>query len=147
MNRENILTEAIHRCLSEMYEKAQPKANFDKYLRKKKKDKISEKTTPIRDRHYLPEKEFVYIKDKYLKAFRCQNEWKSNIDWLITCLEDGGLRDIWVRDKNNPHNEHRSAEPTPKLKNLLGEEKGNMSPPQVCTIAVRSMSANEVVFQ
>lgn len=121
LDREKILVEAIHRCLVEMYQKAQPKADFDKYIKKKKQGKLSEKTTPIYDRHYLPEKEFLYIKNKYLQAYRCQNEWRSNIDWLVTCLEDGGLRDVWVKDGSDSG--CRSAEPTPKLKTLLGEDK------------------------
>ena len=123
LDREKILAEAIHRCLEEMYRKAQPKADYNKYIKKKREGKISEKTTPIHDRHYLPKKEFLYIKNKYLEAYRCQNEWTSNIDFLLMCLEDGGLRDIWVSDPKNPHTGYRSAEATPQLKTLLGDEK------------------------
>ena len=123
ITRKTILGEAIDRCLAEMYEKAQPSANIQEYIDKIKNGELDESVTPVHDRHFLCRNQFMYILNKYKEAFRCVNEWNSNIEFLVKCLEEGGYRDKWIRNSTDPHDGYRGAEKTPSLKTILGPEK------------------------
>lgn len=122
IDRNSIIREAINRCLAEMYAKSQPRGNWYEYLRKAKRGEIG-RDERIYERHYLCQAQFYYILNKYKEAYRCVDEWKSDIDYMIENLRDGGYRDIWVHDKNDPKNGHREAEKTPKLSDIVGKEK------------------------
>jgi len=120
LTRDSIISEAIDRCLTEMYQKSQPSADWHEYVKLANEGKIK-KDERIYERHYLCQSQFEYILDKYKEAFRCINEWKSDIDFLVKNLKEGGLKDIWINGKNgNPG--YRSAEKTPTLDNLIGHE-------------------------
>ena len=68
-DRESVLERAVHDCYREMFRKAQPRANYDDYIRKIKNGEIP-KDTRIYERHYLPDKEFKYIVNKrYIVIF------------------------------------------------------------------------------
>lgn len=123
LTRKDILCEAIDRCLTEMYEKAQPSANLHDYIEQKERGELDESITPVHDRHYLSQNQFYYILNKYKEAFRCVNEWHSNMDFLLECLEKGGYRDKWIHNSNDPHDGHRGVEETPTLETILGTEK------------------------
>ena len=114
LNRDKIISEAIDRCLTEMYDKAQPRADWHDYVEKAKRGEIG-RDERIYERHYLSQTQFEYILDKYKEAFRCVNEWRSNIDFLVKNLKEGGLRDTWKSG-------HRSAEKTPTLEQLIGND-------------------------
>jgi len=73
LDRDKIIQEAIDRCLEEMYQKSQPKASYYDYVAKAKRGEIS-KDELIYERHYLNKKQFDYIRKKYIKAYRLQNE-------------------------------------------------------------------------
>ena len=119
INETSIMEEAINRCMSEMYEKAQPSASWNEYLEKAKNGEIT-KDDLIYERHFLPHKEFEYILNKYKKAYRFENKWRSNCDLILEDLEKGGLRDIYVTDKDGMG--HRDAEHTKPLEELIGKE-------------------------
>ena len=118
LTRETIIGEGIDRCLTEMYEKAQPSVNLKDYLEQKKRGELDESVTPVHDRHYLSNNQFLYILDKYKEAFRCVNEWKSNIDFLVSALKEGGYRTVY-RDNTC------TAEKTPILERLIGKENAD----------------------
>lgn len=123
LNRQSIISEAIDRCLTEMYEKAQPSADWHEYLELAKQGKIG-KDERVFERHYLSQTQFEYILDKYKKAYRCVNEWTSNIDFLVNCFKEGGLKDVWV-EKDDQYSGYRSAEETPTLDNLIGKQNAD----------------------
>ena len=118
LDRKEILKEAIDKCLIEMYEKSQPSVNLQEYIKQKEQGVLDESITPVHDRHYLSQNEFLYILNKYKEAYRCINEWKSNIDFLIQCFKEGGYRTIYKNDKS-------TAEQTPTLENLIGKENAD----------------------
>lgn len=124
LTREKVISEAIDRCMAEMYEKAQPSANWYTYLEKAKNGEIG-KDERIYERHYLNHTQFEYILNKYKKAYRCVNEWRSNIDFLVKCFKEGGLKDIWVKDDSDFKGGYRSAEATPTLEKLIGKENAD----------------------
>ena len=119
LDRDSILEEAFLRCMEEMYERSQPKGSFKKYCEMLKNGEIP-KDTRVYERHYLPQKEFEYILNKYIKAYDLENQWHSDCDLIMRDLEEGGYRDIYVKDEDG--HGHREAEHTKPLKDLIGEE-------------------------
>ena len=119
MDRDTIIAEAIDRCLTEMFSKAQPSANWHEYVEKAKRGEI-DKNEKIYERHYLNETQFNYIANKYKNAYRCINEWRSNIEFLLDCFENGGYRTVYEKSENG--SKTRTSEKTPVLTNLIGEE-------------------------
>lgn len=119
LDKDTIMREAIDRCLSEMFEKAQPRANWHEYLEMVKRGEIS-KDERIYDRHYLSEVEFNYIANKYKKAYGFKRHWKDDCDWILHNLKEGGYRDAWIKDEDG--DKHRESEKTKPLNELIGDE-------------------------
>ena len=76
LDKDKIMEEAMIRCYREMYRKAQPRGDFDRYRRMIKNGQLP-KDTRIYERHYLPQKEFEYILnildsilDEFLRFFQ-----------------------------------------------------------------------------
>lgn len=113
VTRDTIIKQAYHECMKEMYAKAQPSADWDQILQDRRDGKIT-KDTLIYNRHYLSQDEFKYILDKYVKTYRLQNEWLSNMDVLINYINEGGYRDKWIEDRvdddGTRHTGHREYE-------------------------------------
>lgn len=99
LDKDKIMEEAMIRCYREMYRKAQPRGDFDKYRRMIKNGELP-KDTRIYERHYLPQKEFEYILNKYVKAYRFENQWKSDVDLILQHMKNGGFRDAYYKDKS-----------------------------------------------
>ena len=120
MNRDEIIKEAIERCLDEMYQKSQPKASYYDYVAKVKKGKIG-KDEKVFERHYLCQKQFEYILNKYIKAYRLGNEWKSNIEFLIDNLKNGGYKTVY-RPLIKGGEPCRTSEKMKPIKDIIGQE-------------------------
>jgi len=119
LDKDTIMREAIDRCLSEMFEKAQPRANWHEYLEMAKRGEIS-KDENIYERHYLSDTEFNYIANKYKKAYGFKRHWKDDCDWILHNLKEGGYRDAWIKDEDG--DKHRESEKTKPLNELIGDE-------------------------
>lgn len=120
LNRDYILKQAVHNCYRELFRKAQPRGNYDKYVRQIEAGELP-KNTKIYERHYLPEKELKYIVEKYKKAYRIVDEWRNSCDYILTCLEKGGLIDEWDYKSNCEGVKH-----TKPLKDLIGSESAKI---------------------
>lgn len=120
LDREEILAKAYNDCIREMFAKAQPSADWDNIIEEYKAGKIDEKKDgPIYDRHYLSHAEFMYILDKYMKAYRIESEWKDDVEVVEEYLNVGGLKDKYIKDWDDEHGHHpgyRSYEEVPPLK-------------------------------
>lgn len=114
LDRDFIIERAVHNCFRELYRRAQPRANYDEYLRKIKNGEISEEEHPIYTRHYLPQKEYLYVVDKYVRAYGLKKQWTSNVDVIIDNIKTHGYKETYVN--NSLEYEH------PKLKDQIGEE-------------------------
>jgi len=123
LDRDKIIQEAIERCLEEMYQKSQPHASYYDYVAKAKKGEIN-KNEKIFERHYLCKTQFEYILKKYIKAYRLQDEWKSNIDFLTDCLKNGGYKTVYkpLIEGGEPC---RTSEKMSPIKDIIGEENTN----------------------
>lgn len=113
LDKDKIMEEAMLRCYREMYRKAQPRGDFDRYRRMIKNGQLP-KDTRIYERHYLPQKEFEYILNKYVKAYRFENQWTSDVDLILNNIKYGGYKDVYK-------NERKDVEHI-KLQDKIGEE-------------------------
>ena len=92
LDRDTIVEEAIVRCLSEMYAKAQPSADYKKLLKMKEKGEIEDsQENPIYQRYYLSHEEAQYIVNKYIEAygFDGKKDWEYHIERLSDWLSGG----------------------------------------------------------
>ena len=113
LSRRQLLSNVVHDCMKELFQKAQPSVNIDDYLKQIKEGKITDNTRPyIYQRHYISDAEAKYVVEKYLDAYRMKNEWRSNIDLLIKDLKEGctvdKYIDEYVDEYGNEHPGHRS---------------------------------------
>ena len=121
-SRRDLLKEAVHDCLKEMYYRAQPSADWDEYLQLGKEGKIG-KNENVWARHYLSKEYADYILDKYITTYRMNNEWKSNLEFLEKDLKEGCTVDKYIKDKidknGHYHPGHRGYDTREPLKDRL----------------------------
>lgn len=124
VNKETIMSRAIHDCMKEMYEKAQPIADWDNLIAEYKAGKIG-KDERVFERHYLSHEEFKYILDKYVRAYRFENKWREYVNIVRDYLTKGGLKDKYIPDHTdedgNSHPAYRSTEQVPPIKNRIAQ--------------------------
>lgn len=121
IDRSEIIDRAYNECLTEMYAKAQPSANFKELVESVKTGKINDdRENPIYERHYLSYDEFHYILNKYVDAYNIKSKWESHTDIVKDYFDGKGMKDIWVEGKINKDGEkcpgHRSSEEVPHIK-------------------------------
>ena len=76
LDRKTILDEAFERCMEEMYQKAQPSVSYKELIAGVINGTIVDnRETPLYERYYLSHEEFKYILNKYIKAYRIQEEF------------------------------------------------------------------------
>lgn len=122
--RDDIIKQAYHECMTEMYAKAQPSADYDAILDGVKNGTINDSNKePVYERYYLSQEEFKYILNKYIDAYGMKNTWHP---WLYTVRRyfDGkGMRDVWIKEKVDEygfkHRGYRSAENVPHISNAF----------------------------
>ena len=123
--RDDIIKEAIHECYKEMYAKSQPSVDYDELVEKFRTGEITENPgePPIHSRYYLSMDEFVYIRDKYIKMYRLENLWVSNVNFLKQNFTEGGYKDVYIPEKidenGNIHPGYRATEDVPNLKDVF----------------------------
>ena len=134
LDRKKILEEAVHKCFKEMYEKAQPMADYDNLLEEYRTGKIG-KDERIYDRHYLSYEEFKYILNKYIDAYRIKAQWQDDVEIVERYLTEGGNKDKYIPERIEPngfkHPGYRSYEKVPPLKehirNILDKELNDVA--------------------
>lgn len=89
MSRNKILEKAIRECLSEMYERSQPSANFEELCEKYPKEQFYL-------RYYLPTELYKDIVEKYINDYRINSNWEKHIELLENYLTEGGHKQIWI---------------------------------------------------
>ena len=116
--RIDILSEAIHKCLVEMYKWAQPAINLDKLIADGYKDS---KEDPLYKKHYLSEKNFIYLRDIYKDAYGITDNWNDTFELLIDYLVKGGTEDDY-RPATKDRPAYRDYKKVPALDTLIGKE-------------------------
>lgn len=85
-NSEKILSEAVERCLAELYYFAQPSVENIEEAVKKEGDSQDE---PFYQKHYLSKEDYEYIIDKYIKMYNLEDYFKQDCNVLIRDLKEG----------------------------------------------------------
>lgn len=110
IDRESVLLQAVEDCYREMFAKAQPTADWDNLIQEYKEGKIDEKTDgPIYNRHYLSYREYAYIVDKYIEAYKIKSGWNDHIDILKDYLIKGGSKDTYIDEHTDENGGHHSG--------------------------------------
>jgi hypothetical protein len=124
LDRDKIIDEAIHKCMTEMYAKAQPMADYDNLIEEYNSGKIG-KDERVYERHYLSTEEFKYILNKYIEAYGFKEKWKEYVEIVEQYLTEGGLKDKYIKaeiDENgHKHSGYRSTENVPSIKKQIFE--------------------------
>jgi hypothetical protein len=105
LSREVILKKAYTDCLREMYIKSQPSASYDKYVRKYKNGELTDNDR-VYNWHYLSEKEFEYIIDKYVAAYGMERKWDDYVNTVIEYFNEGAIKDKWIEEREDEHGYH-----------------------------------------
>ena len=121
ISRKEILEEAVHKCLRDMYLWSQPSIDIDELLKTGYKDK---KESPLYRRHYLSSKNFTYIKDAYISAYRMKDDWENDFETIINYLYSGGLKDKYIQEEGKPG--YRGCEKVPSIYKYLDKEDADI---------------------
>lgn len=121
-DRDSVLDRAYHDCMREMYKRSQPSADYDQLIEDVKSGKIP-KDTRIYERYYLSMDEFIYIRDKYMKAYGLKEHWRPNIEILERYLNEGGTKDKWIPERVDEdgfkHPGYRGYDKVPPIKKQI----------------------------
>ena len=126
LDRDIIIERAIDECMEEMYQKAQPSANYKELVEKvKNKELFESPEDPLYNRYYLSQEEFKYIKDKYSEAYGFKPHWKEDIEVLEDYLKKGGNKDKYIpttmEEDGSIHPGYRSYEKVKPLRSQIYE--------------------------
>lgn len=121
INRKEILEEAVHRCLRDMYLWSQPSIDIDELLKTGYKDT---EENPLYRKYYLSCKNFVYLKDVYINAYRMKDDWDNDFETIINYLYTGGYKSTYIKDKDGYG--HRSYEDVPSIYKYLDKEDADI---------------------
>lgn len=144
LTRDKIIDRAYQECMTEMYAKAQPSADYNAIVAGVKAGTITDTDkNPVYARYFLSAEEFNYILRKYIKAYRLNNTWHSNVDVVRRYFDGKGAKDVWVDGKTdsdgykNPG--YRSTESVPHIKEsfkrlLNNEIEGSVTVDKLATI-------------
>lgn len=123
LSRDDIMSEAIHRCKKEMYAKAQPSVDYDLLLEQYKNGC----KTRLYERYYLSNEELKYIVAKYVELYHFESKLSDHFDLLIDNMTKGTIKDKWIPGKTDDdgftHPGYRGYENVPPLEKIIGKEK------------------------
>jgi len=130
LDKDDIIIEAIERCKKEMYARAQPPADYDDIVKGYEEEQAAGKEiSRVYTRHYLSQQEFIYILNKYIKAYHLEEVFKEHCNIIIGDMQHGCNKNKYIpatTDEYGNYNPgYRDYEPVPPLKEIIGEEAAN----------------------
>lgn len=105
LDRRKILERAYHECMTEMYAKSQPPADYNQLLEDAKNGKIG-KDEKVYERHYLSHEEFKHILGKYKDAYNIKSHWIDDIEVLERYIKEGGTKDKYIEAHTDEYGYH-----------------------------------------
>lgn len=117
LTREDILNEATHRCLVDMYRWAQPSIDLDKLIADGYKDTNE---NPLYKRHYLSQENYIYLRDSFKVAYGIVDDWDATFNILIDYLIKGGLEDDY-KPATEDRPGYRDYKKVPALDTIVGK--------------------------
>ena len=108
-------------CLEEMYQASVPAMSFKELLKKAENKELYEEK--YWQQHYLPQKLFNEILEDYKATYNLEDYFHQYTDILKEYLLNGGKEETTVDDPNSFTGKTRTIVDTPKLPDVIGEEK------------------------
>lgn len=97
INRDTILSKAMHECMVEMYKWSQPSINLEELIENGYTDN---KEHPLYSKHYLSSENFNYLKSVYANAYGITDYWDDTFELIYNQLEKGGVEENYILGKN-----------------------------------------------
>ena len=88
INKKSILSEAIDRCLQEMYYYAQPSIDLNNAIKEAKGEQLN-----LIDKHYLSKEMYDTIIGKYIDAYHLDNYFQDSLELLLSYFEHPYVKD------------------------------------------------------
>ena len=123
IDRSSVIEQAILECLTEMYAKAQPSADFNKLM-----ELYKGTNKPFYQWYYLSEEEFHYILNKYLEAYKIKDNRQDYLDLIIDNLKNGYYVNVYKKAWTDEYGFHPSYKDYKEEKSLIekiGEDTAN----------------------
>lgn len=117
MNRNDVLRDAVDKCLHELYSHVQPSVTWDDFVSQNKAYKEGE-AKPY-EFYYLPKEVMKEIVDEYVRAYKIENELCRHLDVLITYFEHPTKEQYYVDSEGYKYKRYIDL---PSLKSVIGEE-------------------------
>jgi len=121
LTRSDVLADATEKCIKALYEQAQPKVEWEDFIRQNKEYKEGPRPYEF---YYLPEKIFKEIVEMYQHAYKVPSQIKNHINTLTNYFNDP-IRDKWIKGKTEDEPGHRGYEHFIPLKEIIGEDNLN----------------------
>lgn len=121
ITRQDVLSNATHDMLRNMYKLATPSGDFDEYIEKFKTGELDPEKDRIYEWHYLPEAVQREIVEDYLDAYGANDWLKRSCEFLMRNFKEGGHRTAH-KDVFGTGELVRTSEDTEKLNELIGDE-------------------------
>lgn len=116
-NKEQIMREAVDRCLAELYYFAQPSVeNIEEAI---KIEGDSEESSFI-NKHYISTEDYKEIVEKYIRIYNIESGFKDHCEIIIDDFESGYAVDKYIKNEGEPG--YRGYESKPNLSEQIGEE-------------------------
>lgn len=120
LSRRDMMKRAYNECLTEMYAKAQPYADFNTLIEEVKNGNIKDDPhDPVYNRYYLSYEEFHYILEKYNRIYGFTEQFTSDIEIVEDYFNGKGRKDVWIPDRIDndgfKHPGYRSSEEVPHI--------------------------------
>lgn len=130
LDNDDIIKEASYRCMKEMYARAQPPADYDVILSGyKTEQELGKEPTAVGNRHYLSYKEFMYVLEKYIRAYNLEEKFKGHCDIIIEDMQKGCSKDACIPDTKDEYGNcvpgYRGYEAVPPIRESIGEDAAN----------------------
>lgn len=142
MTRRDIIEKATIECLDEMYRQSQPSITWDEVIEQSRQNKDRH----IWREHYLPQHLYMKIMEKYMYAYRIQDEWSGNIRVIEEYLEKGGTKDKYIQpytDATGYHPGHRGYE---KVESIAVQFRKKLKEMNVLHGSSIAMSLSDILF-
>lgn len=119
IEKNEILSRAIHECLCDMYKFSQPYLDFNEYYHKIVNKEINAEDFWYK-KYYLSEENYKLIEEHYLYIYNLKSNWKDFSQLCIDFLKNGGNKTTFKKDSFNIS--QKIYVKTPKLEDEIGAE-------------------------
>lgn len=126
LERKDILSECVERCMEEMYKYSQPAIDLKSAVEKiKQKEIVETKEHPLYTQHYLSFRNYQFILKHYLNIYGLFDYWDSDMELLIHNLKEGGVKNKYIPPQDgNPG--YRGYEDVKPLQEYIGKEHSDI---------------------